>query len=154
MRRELIAKLGEGIVGDDGEIDRRKVGALVFEDRDLLLWLEQLLHPRVAREYLLWREQLAQLPNPPRVCVTEVPLLYEAGGEERFDVVVALTASPRIRERRGRPVPEDRADRQLPDDEKLRRADYAYVNNGSIEDLDGFVASVMSELEHRDVNLT
>jgi len=154
VRRELIAKLGEGIVGDDGEIDRRKVGALVFEDRDLLLWLEQLLHPRVAREYLLWREQLAQLPNPPRVCVTEVPLLYEAGGEERFDVVVALTASPRIRERRGRPVPEDRADRQLPDDEKLRRADFAYVNNGSIEDLDGFVASVMSELEHRDVNLT
>lgn len=154
MRRELIATLGEAIVGDDGEIDRRKVGALVFKDRDLLLWLEQLLHPRVAREYLAWREQLAQLPNPPRVCVTEVPLLYEAGGEERFDVVVALTASPRIRERRGRPVPEDRAGRQLADDEKLRRADYAYVNNGSIEDMDAFVASVMSELEHRDVNLT
>ena len=154
MRCELISSLGEGIVGDHGEIDRRKVGALVFKDRDQLLWLEQLLHPRVAREYLAWREQLAQLPNPPRVCVTEVPLLYEAGGEERFDVVVALTASPRIRERRGRPVPEDRAGRQLPDDEKLRRADFAYVNNGSIEDLDAFVASVMSELEHRDVNLT
>ena len=154
MRRELIAKLGEGIVGDDGEIDRRKVGALVFKDRELLLWLERLLHPRVAREYLAWREQLAQLPNPPRVCVTEVPLLYEAGGEERFDVVVALTASPRVRDRRGRPVPEDRAGRQLPDDEKLRRADYAYVNNGSIEDLDDFVASVMSDLEHRDVNMT
>ena len=100
MRRELIGKLGEGILGDDGEIDRRKVGEIVFKDRDLLLWLEQLLHPRVAREYLLWREQLAHLPNPPRVCVTEVPLLYEAGGEERFDVVVALTASSRIRERR------------------------------------------------------
>lgn len=154
MRRELIDKLGEGIVGDDGEIDRRKVGEIVFKDRDLLLWLEQLLHPRVAREYLTWREQLAHLPNPPRVCVTEVPLLYEAGGEERFDAVVALTASPRLRERRGRPVPEDRSGRQLPDDEKLRRADYAYVNNGSIEDLDDFVASVMSDLEHSDVKVT
>lgn len=154
MRSELIGKLGEAIVGDDGEIDRRKVGQIVFKDRDLLLWLEQLLHPRVAREYLIWREQLAHLPNPPRVCVTEVPLLYEAGGEERFDVVVALTASPRIRERRGRPVPDDRAGRQLPDDEKLRRADYAYVNNRSIEDLDAFVASVMSDLERRDVNVT
>src|SRR5262249_37079295 len=108
VRRELIATLGEAIVGDDGEIDRRKVGALVFKDRDLLLWLGQLLHPRGARESLAWREQRAQRPTPPRVCVTEVPLLYEAGGEERFDVVVALTASPRIRERRGRPVPEDR----------------------------------------------
>lgn len=154
MRRELIGKLGDGIVGDDGEIDRRKVGEIVFKDRDLLLWLEQLLHPRVAREYLIWREQLARLPKPPRVCVTEVPLLYEAGGEERFDVVVALTASPRIRERRGRPVAEDRASRQLPDDEKLRRADYAYVNNGSIEDLDAFVASVMSDLEQHDANMT
>lgn len=154
MRRELIGKLGDGIVGDDGEIDRRKVGEIVFKDRDLLLWLEQLLHPRVAREYLIWREQLARLPKPPRVCVTEVPLLYEAGGEERFDVVVALTASPRIRERRGRPVAEDRASRQLPDDEKLRRADYAYVNNGSIEDLDAFVASVMSDLKQHDANMT
>ena len=154
MRRELIGKLGDGIVGDDGEIDRRKVGEIVFKDRDLLLWLEQLLHPRVAREYLIWREQLARLPKPPRVCVTEVPLLYEAGGEERFDVVVALTASPRIRERRGRPVTEDRASRQLPDDEKLRRADYAYANNGSIEDLDAFVASVMSDLEQHDANMT
>jgi dephospho-CoA kinase len=148
VRRELIGKLGEGVLGDDGEIDRRKVGAIVFKDRELLLWLEQLLHPRVVREYLTWREQLAQLPTPPRVCVTEVPLLYETGGEERFDVVVALTASPRIRERRGRPVPGDRASRQLPDDEKLRRADYAYVNNRSVEDLDAFVASVMSDLEH------
>ena len=154
VRSELIGKLGEGILGDDGEIDRRKVGELVFEDRDLLLWLEQLLHPRVAREYLIWREQLAHLPNPPRVCVTEVPLLYEAGGEERFDVVVALTASPRIRERRGRPVPEERADRQLPDDEKLRRADFSYVNNGSIEDLDAFVASVMSDIGQRDAEMT
>jgi dephospho-CoA kinase len=154
VRRELLGKLGEGILDDDGTIDRRKVGRIVFQDRDLLLWLEQLLHPRVAREYLTWREQLAHLPIPPRVCVTEVPLLYETGGDARFDVVVALTASPRIRERRGRPVPEDRARRQLPDDEKLSRAHYSYVNNGSIEDLDAFVASVMSDLEHRDANVT
>ena len=49
---------------------------------------------------------------------------------------------------------EDRASRQLPDDEKLRRADYAYANNGSIEDLDAFVASVMSDLEQHDANMT
>jgi dephospho-CoA kinase len=153
VRSALTGKLGEGVLGDDGEIDRRKVGAIVFQDRDLLLWLEQLLHPRVVREYLQWREQLAGLPNPPRVCVTEVPLLYEAGGETRFDAVVALTASPRLRARRGRPVATERAGRQLPDDEKLRRADYSYVNNGSVEDLDAFVGSVMSDLEQRDAKM-
>ena len=122
----------------------------MFGDRAKLLWLEQLLHPLVSREYLQWRDQLAELPNPPEVVVTEVPLLYESGGETRFDKVVALTASPRIRERRGRPVPEDRAGRQLPDEEKLERADFSYVNHGSLEDLDAFVAGVMSQLRHDD----
>jgi dephospho-CoA kinase len=130
------------------------VGRLVFGDRAKLLWLEQLLHPRVAREYLQWREQLAELPNAPDVSVTEVPLLYEVGGETRFDKVVALTASPRIRARRGRPVPEERAERQLSDDEKLRRADFAYVNNGSLEDLDAFVEDVMSQLCRDDSTMT
>jgi dephospho-CoA kinase len=130
------------------------VGRLVFGDRAKLLWLEQLLHPRVAREYLQWREQLAELPNTPDVSVTEVPLLYEVGGETRFDKVVALTASPRIRARRGRPVPEERAERQLSDDEKLRRADFAYVNNGSLEDLDAFVEDVMSQLCRDDSTMT
>jgi dephospho-CoA kinase len=130
------------------------VGRLVFGDRAKLLWLEQLLHPRVAREYLQWREQLAELPNAPDVSVTEVPLLYEVGGETRFDKVVALTASPRIRARRGRPVPEERAERQLSDDEKLRRADFAYVNNGSLEDLDAFVGGVMSQLCRDDSTMT
>jgi dephospho-CoA kinase len=86
--------------------------------------------------------------------VTEVPLLYESGGETRFDKVVALTASPRIRARRGRPVPEARADRQLPDAEKLARADFSYVNNRSVEDLDAFVAGVMSQLRQDDANVT
>ncbi len=130
------------------------MGRVVFGDRDKLLWLEQLLHPLVSREYLQWREQLAELPTPPDVVVTEVPLLYESGGETRFDKVVALTASPRIRARRGRPVPEERAERQLPDEEKLARADFSYVNNRSIEDLDAFVGDVMSQLRQRDTYLT
>ena len=78
--------------------------------------------------------------------MTEVPLLYEVGAEDRFDVVVAITASPRLRARRGRPLPPERAGRQLPDEDKLRRADYAYVNNRSLEDLDAFVAGVMADL--------
>ena len=55
--------------------------AFRVQDREALDFLEKLLHPLVSREYLAWREQLAKLPDPPRVCVTEVPLLYEVGGE-------------------------------------------------------------------------
>ena len=80
------------VLGADGRPDRANIAQAVFADRERLAWLEQLLHPLVSREYLEWREQLAALDEPPRVCVTEVPLLFEVGAEERFDRVVVITA--------------------------------------------------------------
>jgi len=146
VRAALVAELGEGILGDDGHIDRGRVADIVFRDRSKLDFLEALLHPRVAAEYLRWREQLAELPNPPRVCVTEVPLLYESGGESRFDKVVVITAPAKLREQRRRVRRDDREERLLPDKEKVKRADYAYVNTGTLEELDAWVAGVMTEL--------
>ncbi len=154
-RRALVERFGQRIVRPDGEIDRAAVAEIVFRSPADLEWLEALLHPRVVREYLEWRERLVELPNPPDICATEVPLLYEVGGESRFDAVVALTASERLRARRGRPLTAERAGRQLRDDEKLRRADYAYVNNRSLEELDTYVAGVIADLRRRrDVVLT
>ena len=102
------------------------------------------------REYLEWRERLALLPDPPAVCVTEVPLLYEVGGETRFDVVVVITAPPELRAERARVPPERREPRLLPEEEKVKRADYAYVNDGSLEELDAFVANTLRVLESRN----
>ena len=72
------------MLGEDGRPDRGRIAQAVFGDREQLEWLEGLLHPIVSREYLTWREQLGALDDPPRVCVTEVPLLYEVGAEERL----------------------------------------------------------------------
>ena len=146
VREALVAELGEGIVDDAGGIDRERVAEIVFADRDKLDFLESVLHPRVAAEYLRWREQLAVLPEPPQVCVTEVPLLYESGAEERFDNVVVITAPAKLREQRRRVRRDDREQRLLPDAEKVKRADYAYVNTGSLEELDAWVRGVMTEL--------
>ena len=142
----MVDRLGEGILDDDGEIDRGRVAERVFGDRDALAWLEGLLHPRVSAEYLRWREQLADLPDPPPVAVTEVPLLYEVGGETRFDKVVVITAPEQLREARANVSLKGRSDRLLPDREKVERADYSYVNTGSLDELDAFIASVMEEL--------
>jgi dephospho-CoA kinase len=142
----MVERLGAEILGADGEIDRSRVAERVFGDRETLAWLEGLLHPKVSAEYLRWREQLADLPNPPPVAVTEVPLLYEVGGEGRFDKVVVITAPPKLREARTRVSTAGRSDRLLPDSEKVERADYAYVNTGTLEELDGWVAGVMEEL--------
>ena len=146
VKRALVERFGEDALGADGRPDRGRIGRLVFGDAEALAFLEGLLHPLVAREYLTWREQLAQLPDPPRVCVTEVPLLYEVGGESRFDKVVVITAPAKLRDAR-RTVPRDDRDARLSsDEEKAKRADFVYVNTGSLEDLDAWVVGVLAEL--------
>ncbi|MBD0317712.1 MAG: dephospho-CoA kinase [Thermoleophilia bacterium] len=146
VKDAMRERWGETVLGEDGEIDRARVGAIVFADREELAWLERLLHPRVVAEYLRWRDELARRAEPPAVCVTEVPLLYEVGADERFDVVVAVTASPEVRASRLiRPVVE-RERRLLPEEEKLRRADYTFVNDGPREDVDAFASDLLARL--------
>ena len=149
VRRALVQRLGKGILDENRAIDRRRVAELVFSDHEQLAWLEALLHPRVVERYMNWRAELAARSDPPALCVTEVPLLYEVGGETRFDAVVAIVAPPETRAARGRTPPDDREQRLLPDEEKARRADFAYVNDGSLDDLDAWVAGVAAELERR-----
>ena len=145
VRDAVVARMGQGIV-DDGEIDRGALATIVFNDREALDWLEELLHPLVAAEYLGWRDQLGRLEHAPRVCVTEVPLLYESGAEERFDKVVVITAPTKLRRARSPVAVASRETRLLPDAEKVERADYSYVNTGSLEELDEFVSSVLHDL--------
>jgi dephospho-CoA kinase len=146
VRDSVVERMGNGIVAPDGEIDRGALATVVFNDREALAWLESTLHPLVSAEYLQWRERLATLPDAPEVCVTEVPLLYETGGDERFDKVVVITAPSKLRRARSEVATDDRESRLLDDREKVARADYSYKNIGTIEELDAFVSTVMRDL--------
>jgi dephospho-CoA kinase len=147
VRTALLEHFGTGILDDAGNIDRAAISRIVFDDREELAWLESLLHPRVVAEYLAWREDLSKLTNPPAVSVTEVPLLYEVGGAKRFDAVVVVTAPADVRHARAREAPDEREARLLPDEEKAARADFTYVNDGTLQKLDDFVAETMRALE-------
>jgi len=136
----LRERWGERVLGPDGA-DRAAIAEIVFRDGDELAWLEALLHPRVVREYLAWREQ-----QTAPVAVTEVPLLYETGSDERFDAVVVVTAPPELRAERSDVRRDAREQRLIPDEEKVQRADFAYVNDGTLEELDAFVAGVLARL--------
>ena len=142
----LRERFSDKVFGEDGEVDRGAVAELVFADREALDWLEALLHPLVVQEYMGWRERQAELDDPPSVTATEVPLLYEVGGEGRFDAVVVVTAPPEVRGARTEVAAEEREPRLLPDSVKVAQADFAYVNDDSLEKLDDFVQAVLREL--------
>jgi dephospho-CoA kinase len=124
-----------------GTTDRAEIAAAVFGDSERLAWLEELLHPRVRRRTDAW---LAEVEAP--VAVVEIPLLYETGGETRFDKVLVVTAPAEVRQTRSQAAGGRRESRLLPDAEKAARADYVYENSGSLAELDGFVAAVLADL--------
>jgi len=139
LQTVLRERWGERVFRD-GEVDRAEIGRIVFADRAELAWLEAELHPRVRAATDGWlAEQTAG------VAVAEIPLLYETGGEARFDCVVVVTAPRELREARRGAVAE-REERLVPEEEKVRRADFSYVNDGTLEELDAFVAGVLEEL--------
>jgi dephospho-CoA kinase len=142
LKEALRARWGDRVLRD-GEVDRAAVSEIVFADRSELDWLERELHPRVRAAVDVWLGQ-----QDGGVAVVEIPLLYETGGEARFDEVVVVTAPPEVRESR-RPGLAGREARLLPDEEKLRRADFAFVNDGPVEELDAFVARVLEVLASR-----
>jgi dephospho-CoA kinase len=126
--------------GDDAVDDRGRIGEIVFRERSELDWLEQLLHPKTREAADAW---LATVDAP--VAAVEIPLLYETGGEGRFDAVVVITAPSEVRATRREGLARREA-RLLSDEEKAERADFVFVNDGSLDDLDAFVETVIEAL--------
>jgi dephospho-CoA kinase len=144
--RELQAEIRDafGIELTDGRAsERAALAEAVFGDSDRVARLEALLHPRVSREQLAWLVDVTS-----ELAVIEVPLLYESGADARFDAVVAITAPSELRaERKKLARLEERERRLLPEAEKAQRADFAYVNDGTLAELDAFVGTVVRALQ-------
>jgi len=146
VRAKLVARWGEEVAAD-GEIDRRRVAAIVFEQPQELRWLESVLHPLVGERVLAWRRGL---PDDVEVAVVEVPLLFEGSMGSIFDSTIAVIAPDEERERRaatrGTGELEARSGRQLSQDEKAARADHVIVNDGSLTDLEEALRRLMAKL--------
>lgn len=126
-----------------GTTERARVAEVVFAEPEELAWLERLLHPRVRAEYTAWLERLDPAVD---IAAVEVPLLYETGADALFDAVIVITAPEEVRRRRVDVDLERRSRRLIPDEEKAERADFSYVNVGTLDELDGFVVSVLERL--------
>jgi dephospho-CoA kinase len=150
VRDAVVERWGPEIA-PGGVVDRAAVAARAFagggEDRG---WLESLLWPLVGARIAAWLESVRALRPAPRVAVVEVPLLFEAGMESGFDATIAVIAQEDTRRERaaGRShaLAEERATRQLSQEQKAERASYVIHNDGSEGDLRRELADVLAKL--------
>jgi dephospho-CoA kinase len=121
-----------------GKVDRDKLAARVLGDSAALKWLEAIVHPLVQEAE---RRLLAQAESRgEKVAVLDIPLLFETGGEERVDAVVVVSAPPDVQRSRALERPGMTVDKldailakQMPDDEKRRRADFVVDTSRGFE---------------------
>jgi dephospho-CoA kinase len=149
LREAVVGRWGEDVVAD-GIVDRAAVAARAFAAPEERAWLEAQIWPLVGARVAAWRAELATLDPPPRAGVVETPLLFEAGLQDSYDATIAIVADEQLRLRRARArghVGVDaRAARQLPQEEKARRATYTVVNEGTVEQLEAKLSDVLARL--------
>lgn len=146
----VVRRFGPQILTPGGDLDRARLGELVFRDAGARRDLEAIVHPEVRRRTA---EFFAALPPGTRLAVADIPLLYETGGEGNFDKVIVVACAPetqiqRIMKRDGlsREAAERRVAAQLPIEEKVRRADYVIRSDGTYAETDAQLARVLDAL--------
>lgn len=148
---EVVSAFGEEIL-NDGEIDRQRLGAIVFKDAAKRKQLEAIVHPRVQEALASKIKSL----SPGDILIYEIPLLVETGAAKKFDYVITVESDIENRLDRlfERGLEEDEAQRridaQASQSEREAVADFVIVNDGERADLFGEVAKVWEgELQPR-----
>jgi dephospho-CoA kinase len=153
LRRAVVDRWGSD-VAPGGAIDRSAVAERAFADPQERAWLERLLWPLVGARVAAWladaRAAASDGRSSPRAAVVEVPLLFESGQEGIYDATIAVVADESVRRERaagrGHASLDERAARQLSQQEKATRATYVVQNDGSERDLERDLSSVLDKL--------
>jgi dephospho-CoA kinase len=134
VKQELLREFGLGIFARNGDLNRAALRAIIFQNAAKKSALEQILHPRIRRQ---WAAEAEKHRHSPDFFFADIPLLYETGGETLCDRVVVVACSPSIQlssliERMGieRGAAEAMIKSQMPLDEKIKLADHVVWNNG------------------------
>jgi dephospho-CoA kinase len=144
--QKVIELLGSEIIAGN-QIDRKKISEIVFSDQQKLRNLEKILHPAVKQEIDRRFDRVKNNPSY-KFFVAEVPLLYEAGMQQDFDVVIAVVIDEETAKSR---FPKEshfaeRQARQHPSIDKASRADFVVTNNGDLNVLRSSIATIVDRL--------
>ena len=151
--RAVAEAFGETVVRPDGTLDREGLGRIVFGDEGKRRLLNSILHPLIIAEQDAWLRGREE-EDPRGVGVVDAALMIESGGHKRFDKLVVVHCRPELQlerlMRRNALTREDaqaRIDAQMPQEEKLRHADYAIDTSGGFEEARARTAEVYEELK-------
>jgi dephospho-CoA kinase len=135
VKKEIRREFGSAVFSADQELNREELRDIVFNNATKRRALEQILHPRIRRQ---WSTEAETHRNSPDFFFADIPLLYETGGETLCErvVVVACSYETQLRwliERTSlqRSAAKQMINSQMPLDEKIRRADHVVWNNGA-----------------------
>src|SRR5216110_2784222 len=139
VKDEIRSEFGEGFFSDAGDLNREKLRAIVFGSASKRGALEQILHPRIRRQWSAVAETYRNFPN---FFFADIPLLYETGGETLCDRVVVVACSHQVQVARlaqrmsiNGTEAEQMIRAQMPLDEKIARADHVVWNDCSRAEL-------------------
>lgn len=160
---EVVRHFGVGILHPDGSINRPKLAEAAFGSAGAsgdsrIEELNRIVHPAVIRREDAWMEEV-QRKDPNAIAIVEAALTIEAGAADRFDRLIVVTCSEeqrvqrfaqrlKIDLKRARQEVQRRMATQLPDSEKVKRADYIIDNSGSLDATQTQVEQVYGRLIH------
>jgi len=134
VKQEIFRQFGSGVFSPTGDLNRTKLRAIVFRDATKRRALEQILHPRIRRQ---WMAEAKKHRNSPDFFFADIPLLYETGGETWCERVVVVACSRKVqldrlakRQSLKGSEAEQMLNSQMPLEEKIKRADHVVWNNG------------------------
>jgi len=150
--RAVVEAFGAGVLGDDGALDRARLGAIVFADEAKRQLLNSILHPLIIAAQDEWMRE-REREDPRGVAVVDAALMIETGSYRRFDklIVVHCDESAQLarlmkRDQLAREEAERRIAAQMPQRDKMRHADYLVDTSGTYDETREQVITIYEEL--------
>ena len=149
----VVAAFGKDVLKSEGELDRGKLGSIVFADNEKRLLLNSIVHPLVFQTQDRWLRDREQ-EDPDGIAIVDAALMIESGGYKRFDKIIVVWCKPelqlqRLMARDGLSLndAQRRIDAQMSQDEKKRHADFLIDTSGSRDNTRRQTSDVLRQLK-------
>ena len=135
VRNKLIVRFGDDVYDADGDLNRKRLADIIFNDPDALKDINAIVHPAVREDFKLWCKKYSHLAY----VIQESAILFDTGLYRNFDKIITVSAEEEIRIQRvlkrdssARELVQKRIANQLPDVDRIQKSDFVIYNNNEL----------------------